>query len=154
MEYSREKYRISYPDSDDDWKWLEIITLISSTIMRFDTLVTVMCLIGFIAGPHVEVFLFFCSSNAFPSIYRFVATHLVGVFFAFHRVMPFFSCWILFRFNTLMRNRQWGKRKRHLVLFFGSISFPSRSIIWMRFLCVFRECKKKKRQESFAFFRI
>lgn len=70
------------------------------------------------------------------------------------------------RFNTLMRNHQsWRepeKQKKTFgvgFVFFGSISFPSRSIIWMKFYVFFVDVWRNsttwaKGQQSFAFLNI
>lgn len=93
----------------------------------------------------------------FSSSYRFVALHLAEVF---HRVMPFvMPSFLLHSFNTLMRSRRGlerGEGERDIWCcfhFLGSISFPSRSIIWTKFYVFSVNVEKQTTRElCFGFF--
>lgn len=127
--------------------------------MYFDMGSAVMCLIGFVAQPLVVLFLSFLLfqwTRSFSSIYRFVALHLVEVLFlSFHRVRCLLSC---FAFYTLMRNRLRKQKQRHSsekdiwCRFSDQFLFSSRSIIWLKFLCVFRERWRRNATREFCFF--
>lgn len=108
----------------------------------------------FVVNSPIEVF----RRTRFHLFLGFVVFNLVEVFFSLFFLSLHIVWWLFclvrgspFVFNTLMRNRQ-AEGTKKTFLSFGSISFPSRSIIWMKFYVFFVNVKEEKRQEQFCFF--